>query len=153
MQINATTTVFFSGAQDTTRILTYDWTTLQYTKQSARLSGDRQLSACTLLKGAKGETLVAVASGHTQGMEAWNPADNSVVTLTSNFPLATVEYPKMISVNGNSELIFYEAYAMEGQPKGIWKYSALTGKWTKIGSMLAPRGSFNVLPVESMSCP
>jgi hypothetical protein len=126
---------------------------MQYTKQSARLSAFRMFNTCALLKGSNGETLVAVASGYTQGMEAWNPANGSVVTLTSNFPVASSECPQMISVNGNYELIFYESSASTGHLQGIWKYTTLTGTWTKIGSMLNPRGSFNVLPVDGVSCP
>jgi hypothetical protein len=138
-------------------ILTYDWTTMQYTKQSARLSGDRVSSACALLKGSSGTLLVAVAGGISQGMEAWNPADDSVATLTAEFPLPsedvyTYEYPQMLSVKGNTELIFYESSTSNGSPKGIWKYSTLTSNWTKIGEMLFPRGSFSVVPVDGVYC-
>jgi hypothetical protein len=139
-------------------ILTYDWTTMQYTKQSARLSGDRVSSACALLNGSNGKLLVAVAGGVSPGMEAWNPADDSVVTLTAEFPLAyeaiySDEYPQMISVKGSTELVFYESSSSIGSPQGIWKYSTFNGRWTKIGAMLFPRGSFSVLPVDSVSCP
>ncbi len=126
---------------------------MQYTKHTAVLSGFRQRSACALLKGSNGEILVAVAGGFAQGMEAWNPIDDSVKTLTSEFPLYSGEYPQMISVNGNTELIFYESSASVGNPQGIWKYSLLTGNWTKIGAMLFLRGSFSVLPVDGVSCP
>jgi hypothetical protein len=126
---------------------------LQYTKQTAQLNKNRKLSACALLKESNGKTLVAVASGISQGMEAWNPVDDSVVTLTSDFPLIASEYPPMLSVNGNTELIFYESSNSYGHPKGIWKYSTLTSNWTKIGDMLFPRGSFSVLPVDGVSCP
>ncbi len=126
---------------------------MQYTKHTAVLSGFRQMSACALLKGSNGEILVAVAGGIAQGMEAWNPIDDSVKTLTSEFPLIASEYPQMISVNGNTELIFYESSASDGNPQGIWQYSTLTGNWTKIGDMLFSRGSFSVIPVDGVSCP
>jgi hypothetical protein len=146
-------TVFLSGQNDAFRILTFDWTTMQYTKHSAVLSGFRLGCTCALLKGSNGEILVAIAGGFSQGMEAWNPVNDSVVTLTTEFPLSSIEVPQMISVNGNTDLIFYESSASAGNPQGIWKYSSSTGNWTKIGAMLFPRGSFSVLPVDGVSCP
>ncbi len=126
---------------------------MQYTKHIARLSGDRKLSHCALLKGSNGKTLVAVAGGLAQGMEVWNVDEDSVKTLTSEFPKYSGEYPQMISVNGNTELIFYESSNSVGNPQGIWKYSSSTSNWTKIGDMLFPRGSFSVIPVDGVSCP
>jgi hypothetical protein len=148
------TTVFLSGQNDPFGILTYDWTTMQYTKHTAHLTGNRMLSACALLKGSNGNILVAVAGGPSPGMEVWNPVDDSVVTLTDNFPKnCSREYPQMISVNKNTELIFYESSNSNGQPKGVWKYNTSTPTWTNIGHMLFLRGSFSVLPIDGVSCP
>jgi hypothetical protein len=107
-----------SGNNYPRRILTFDWTTMEYTIHTSQLIGERSWSACALLKGTKGEVLVAVASGHSAGMEVWNPADGSVKMLTSDFPKYAGEFPQMISVNDHSELIFYESL-YDSQAKGI----------------------------------
>ncbi len=83
---------------------------MEYTKHTSKLIGERRFSACALLKGSEGEVLVAVASGASAGMEAWNPTDNSVKMLTPDFPPRTGEFPQLISVNDDSDLIFYESY-------------------------------------------
>ncbi len=96
---------------------------------------------------------MAVAGGKFQGMQAWNVDEDSVATLTSDFPLASNEYAQLISVNENTELIFYESSASAGSPQGIWKYSSSIGSWASAGAMLFPRGGFSVLPVDGVSCP
>ena len=68
-----TTTVFF-GSDDKHGIVTLDWNTFEYSKQPISLLGSRLLSSCALLKGRRGEPLVAVAGGSSKGMEIWNPA-------------------------------------------------------------------------------
>ena len=123
---------------------------MRYTRQAAQLTGDRRTSACALLKGKDGETLVAIAGGSTLGMEAWNPANGSVKSLTSDFPSGTGYGRQMIAVKGGSELIFYEwNYGL----KGIWKYTHSTSNWTKVGEMSLSRNNFVVLPVDGMACP
>ncbi len=117
-QINETVTAFLSGSKDPHRILTFDWTTMEYTKHTSQLIGSRFLSACALLKGSEGEVLVAVASGASAGMEVWNPTDDSVKMLTSDFPPRTGEFPQLISVNDDSDLIFYESYSFS-RAKGM----------------------------------
>ena len=107
-----------SGSKDPHIILTFDWTTMEYTKHTSKLIGSRFLSACALLKGSDGEVLVAVASGNSEGMEVWNPVDGTVKMLTPDFPPRTGELPQMISVNDNSDLIFYESFSFS-QAKGI----------------------------------
>jgi hypothetical protein len=107
-----------SGSKDPHRILTFDWTTMEYTKHTSKLIGSRFLSACALLKGSDGEVLVAVASGNSEGMEVWNPANGLVKMLTPDFPPRTGELPQMISVIDNSDLIFYESFSFS-QAKGI----------------------------------
>jgi hypothetical protein len=106
-----------SGSKDPHRILTFDWTTMDYTLQTSKLIGSRFLSACALLKKSDGEVLVAVASGNSEGMEVWNPVDGSVKMLTPDFPPRTGEFPQLISINDNSDLIFYESYSFS-QAKG-----------------------------------
>jgi hypothetical protein len=107
-----------SGSKDPYRILTFDWTTMEYTKHTSQLIGSRTMSACALLKGSDGEVLVAVASGNSAGMEVWNPVDDSVKMLTPDFPPYAGEFPQLISVNDHSELIFYESYS-PSKAKGI----------------------------------
>ena len=107
-----------SGSKDPHRILTFDWTTMEYTKHTSKLTGSRKMSACALLKVSEGEVLVAVASGDSAGMEVWNPVDGSVKMLTSDFSKYANEFPQLISVNDHSELIFYESY-YPSQAKGI----------------------------------
>ena len=144
-------TVFLSGKKDPFAIITFDWTTLQYKRQAARLLRDRVYCACSLLNGDNGEKVVAVAGGRQYGMEVWNPLDGSVKMLTTSFPTKATEHSTMISVKQNSELIFYEnADAM----KGIWKYFQVNNTWTKIGEKFDKAGfCFEVLPVTGISCP
>jgi hypothetical protein len=75
-----------------------------------------------MLKGINGEILVAIAGGYSAGIEVWNPADGSVKTLTSTFPLSGPG-PQMIAVNGNTELIFYASNERYDSPKGVWKFN------------------------------
>jgi hypothetical protein len=108
-----------------------------------------------VLKGSTGETLAAISGGYSAGIEVWNPASGSVTTLHSTFPL--VDYgatAKLVAVNGNTELIFYEsANSAIPHPKGIWKFSQVSNAWTKLGEMLTDRTSFSALPVAGLSCP
>jgi hypothetical protein len=127
---------------------------MTYSLQESKLKEVRTGGACALMKGSNGENLVSVASGSAAGIEVWNPADGSVKTLNSTFPLADGVYSsQMIAVNGSSELIFYESMGSLGNPKGIWKFSQVNNAWTKIGEMLTSRGYFSALPVEGISCP
>jgi hypothetical protein len=103
-------------------------------------------------KGINGEQLVAIAGGNSAGIEVWNPADGSVKTLNSTFPLVGPG-PRMIAVNNNTELIFYESEYSDGSPNGIWKFSpVINNSWTKIGAMLNKGGYFSALPVDGFSC-
>ena len=126
---------------------------MRYTRQKAQLTGDRRTSACALLKGKDGETLVAIAGGPTPGMEVWNPANGSVKTLTTDFPSGSGYGRQMLSVKGGSELIFYEFDWTSPFAKGIWRFSQVTGSWTKVGEMILARGNFVVLPVDGLACP
>ena len=68
---------------------------MTYTKHKPELGGDRRGSACAVVIGQNGEKLVAVAGGISSGMEAWNPADESVQILTTNFPPGNNDFPKV----------------------------------------------------------
>lgn len=145
-------TGFFGGNNYPRGIVTFDWATMEYTKHPSEFSGNRASSVCGILKGANGETLIAVAGGISSGLEVWNPADDSVKMLTSDFPVGNFEYPQMISVNRGDELILYEAASNVTDPKGIWKYISSNNSWNKIGEMLHPRNDFIVLPVDGLTC-
>jgi hypothetical protein len=135
------------------RILLFNWATMTYSVQVATLNGDHRNGDCAILKGTNGVTLVAIAGGYSAGIDVWNPASGSVTTLNSTFPL--VDYgtnPKMIAVNGNTELIFYESSNSPGNPKGIWKFNLASNTWTKIGEMVEKRITFAALAVEGISC-
>jgi hypothetical protein len=110
-----------SGNDDPTKIVVFDCTTMAYSLQVSRLNADRSAGACAMLKGVNEETWVAIVGGASAGIEVWNPADGSVTTLNSTFPLADGYGPQMIAVNGNKELILYESSASVDNPKGIWK--------------------------------
>jgi hypothetical protein len=124
-----------------------------YSLQSSRLIGNRDGAPCALLKGTNGEKLVAIAGGVSSGIEVWNPADGSVTTLNSTFPLADGYGPQMIAINGNTELILYESSSSVDNPKGIWKFSQVTNLWTKIGEMMTDKCCFSALAVDGIICP
>ncbi len=124
-------------------IITFDWTTQQYTKQASRLLKDRLYCACSLLNASNGQKLVAIAdkTGWKFGIRPTG--------LSRPWPVFSDLV--MISVKQNSELIFYEtAYAVQG----IWKYYQVNNTWSKIGKRLGSAGCcFEVLPVTGISCP
>jgi len=153
LQINNTISAFFGGSNNRHGVLTFDWTTMKYTKHSPELTGSYLYSSCALLNGDDGEKLVALVGGRTSpGMEVWNPNDGSVKYLTTDFPPKDAYDSFLVSVNDGEELIFYETYYSNNQ-KGIWKYFQSNNTWTKIGEMFFARRAFVVLPVTGMSCP
>jgi hypothetical protein len=145
--------VLLSGKDDPSKIVVFNWTTMAYTLQASHLTGDRSNGACAMLKGFNGETRVAIVGGASAGIEVWNPANGSVATLNSTFPLANGFGPQMIAINGNTELILYESSSSVDNPKGIWKFSQVTNLWTKIGKMMTDKCCFSALAVEGLNCP
>ena len=128
----------FGGTYDNGAIITFDWETMKYTKHTSRFTGKRKSSACSLLVNENGETLVAIAGGFSPGLEVWNPEDDSVRTLTPDFPLGSSQgYEQMISVNGDTELIYYEARINSTVPKVIWKYHQ-TNNRANLGKCFLP---------------
>jgi hypothetical protein len=135
------------------RILTLDWTTMDYTVRTEEFSDGCFFSACALMTGINGENLVAVAGGlNLPGMKVWNPEDGSVTNLTEDFPPGFAG-PAMISIKNGRELIFYESYKTGSFEKGIWRYNLSNNTWNKIGEMLFHRFIFVALPVSGLSCP
>ncbi len=129
---------------------------MNFTKHEQTLFHNRRYSACALLKGANGEKIVAIAGGISAGMEGWNPDDGTQKVISKDFPPSSGynRSAKMISVNGNSELIYYDTIRGEYIPdKGIWKFNFSNNSWTQIGEMFEARDDFVVLPVSGISCP
>ena len=145
-----------SGQRSASTIITFDWTSMKFTKHEETLFETRRYSACALLKGANGEKIVAIAGGNSAGMEGWNPDDGTQKVFSSDFPPLNGDNrtPKMLSVNGNSELIYYDTLRGDYIPdKGIWKFNLSNNSWTQIGEMFTSRDDFAVLPVSDVSCP
>ena len=128
---------------------------MQYTWHGNILQGTRQYSSCALLRRDDGNEVVAIASGLSSGIEIWNPVDGSIKVLNDTFPTISgdVQTPKLISVNGGLELIFYETwhYGID-ENKGIWKFHPSDNSWSKIGEMIFARDDFVALPVSNLTC-
>jgi hypothetical protein len=125
---------------------------MEYTRHSPENFAFYMYGACALMKGSKGEKLVAILD---KSMQLWNPDDGSIKTVTSPVTGNNNYGPSMISVNNGEELILYEAYETYGSTnvKGIWKYFQANDTWTKIGEMFTPRKLSVVFPVIGMACP
>ena len=127
-------------------ITTFDWNTLKYTKHAPELSGNRISSSCALLNGENEEKWVAIASGASSGMEAWNPNNGIVKNLTIDFPQpSNGQYGQMISIQGGAQLVLYTGTE-------IWNFFGSNNSWIKRGYMLQPRIDFVALPVKKISC-
>ena len=116
---------------------------MEYTTHVEKLSGDRSSGSCAMLIGENGEKLVAVASGSSSGMEAWNPNDGTVKFLTTDFPIPT-SFARMISIQSGHQLVLY----IVGE---IWKYFGSNNSWIKIGNMMQSRMSFLALPLKNFT--
>ena len=159
LQLNRTHTAFLGGNNDNFGIVTFDWTTLVYTKHQARLNSKRWKGACTLFKGNNGEPLVAIAGGlpfDSKGMEIWNPLDGNVELVAQLLPTETesslgLNHAQLLPINGGSEILLYGGFQGEYQQE-IWKYTVVNSTWTKVGVMISPREEQVVLPVNGVKC-
>jgi hypothetical protein len=143
-------TVILGGITSKFQIAAFDWTTNNYTRKTSRLIEARWLSSCAVLKDKHGSMSVAVVGGrYSSDLEAWNPEDGKVTTLAQLPPNNHTLYsPKLVPINDGSELLMYGGnYRSE-----IMKYSSLKNSWEKVKSMLGPKSSLVVLPVENLSC-
>ena len=139
-------TGFFGYSTNGHGITTFDWNTLEYTKHVPELTGNRISSSCALLNGENEEKWVAIASGYSSGMEAWNPNNGIVKNLTFNFPHPfNQEYGQMISIQHGDQLVLYTGTE-------IWNYFGSNNSWIKLGYMLQSRVDFVALPVKKISC-
>ena len=55
---------------------------------------------------------VAIAGGSSQGMEVWNPADNSVRNVTAQLPIEEgdstgLDYAQLLPIKNGTELLLY----------------------------------------------
>jgi len=149
-QLNATTTVFLGGYNDPLAIKTLDWNTLEYTVHEEKLINEHKYGTCALVRGSRGEPLVAIASGTTAGLELWNPEAG---TITPDFPPLSGDFksPKMLAIKGGAELIYYATGSGEVE-KPIYKYFVANNTWIEVGEMLFGRDDFMALPVRDISC-
>lgn len=159
LQISETVSGFFGGNINNHSIVTYDWATESYTQHPTELQGERLRSSCALLKGKSGEDLVAVVgsdSDKSKGMEAWNPADESLTTLHEELPHEKdglgLDGSQMFSINDRSELILYGGFAGV-YLADIWKYSVADDSWNQVGNMTTTRYGHVVIPVTNVKCP
>jgi hypothetical protein len=144
--------VLLGGETNPSSIVTFDWTTQEYTRHFPEFNNSRVRASCFLMTGDNGDRLVVVVGGaYSGGMEVWNPLDGTVKTLMSDFPKANYAHggDQLISVNEGSELIFY--YSHESS-RGIWKYFAKNNSWSKVGDLIVPRVDCTAVPVHDMSC-
>ena len=140
-------------------IVTFDWTSMTYTKHTERFTEERRYSSCALLKDDKGAPLVAVAGGYrapsSRGMEIWNPIDETVTTqidvLPSDVGGGGLEDAYMVPINEGREVLLYGGLAQTYSDE-IWKFSLAENSWTKVGTMLYPREQLIVLPVKGIQC-
>ena len=143
-------TVFLGGLPATYQIATFDWTTKNYTRKATRLIEARWLSSCAVLRDKHGSVSVAVVGGqYSSDLEAWNPEDGKVTTLAQLPPnTRTLFSPKLVPINDSTELLMYGGNSRSE----IMKYSSLKNSWEKVKSMLGPKSSLVVLPVDDLSC-
>ena len=62
-------------------------------------------------------------------------------------------FGQLVATNSKTELLHYGGQSGEEILDGIYKYSLATKLWTKVGTMIHPRASHAVLPVQGLSCP
>ena len=62
-------------------------------------------------------------------------------------------FSQLVAANNKTELFLYGGQVGEEILDGIYKYSLTTKLWTKVGTMIHPRASHTVLPVQGLSCP
>ena len=149
-------TVFVGGNRYPRGIITFDWNTLTYTKHETELIRDRRWTSCALLRGSKGEPLVVIAGGISEGTEVWNPQDGTIELIVDDFPHITSipnGHARMVSINEESDLLLYGGNYNGTTMNTIWKFSGSTNSWSEFGTMLTIRDDHLVLPIDEISCP
>lgn len=159
VQLNATHTAFLGGSNNNFGIVTFDWNSLTYTRQSEKLIGRRWKSSCAAIKNSDGDTLVAIAGGlhrDGKGLEIWSPTDRTVKLVSEVLPTETsksfgLNHAQLVSINDGKELLLYGGF--QGSYQGeIWKFTEKDSSWIKVGDLLLGREEHVVLPVVAVDC-
>jgi hypothetical protein len=62
-------------------------------------------------------------------------------------------FSQLVAANNKTELFLYGGQVNDEILDGIYKYSQVTKLWMKVGTMIFPRASHVVIPVQGLSCP
>jgi hypothetical protein len=62
-------------------------------------------------------------------------------------------FSQFVAANNKTELFLYGGQVNDEILDGIYKYSQVTKLWMKVGTMIFPRASHVVIPVQGLSCP
>ncbi len=150
-------TGFFGGSiASTSRVVTLDWSTMEYTTHSPQLLMPRIGSVCAVVKDKDGSAKVAIVGGTSKGIEFWNPADGTVEQVSYQIPAEDgssigLTHTQMLPINDGSEFILYSGYKVSHH-KAIWRYNVAAKTWTKAGNVLTSRGEHVTLPVTGIDC-
>ena len=126
---------------------------MEYSLLDEKLNSEHKYGTCQKIRGANGETLVAIASGISAGLETWNSEARTVTNISPDFPPLSGDFksPKMLAIKGGAELIYYATGSGEVE-KPIYKYFVANNTWIEVGEMLFGRDDFMALPVRDISC-
>ncbi len=66
---------------------------------------------------------VAIIGGRSQGMEVWNPSDDSVQKIFTEVPpeegdSSSLDFAQLLAINGGRELLLYGGNQVPLDPKG-----------------------------------
>jgi hypothetical protein len=141
------------------QIVVFDWTTKKSEILPTRLKAYRWQSSCSLLRDQHhGSLSVAIFGGrYSLGLEVWNPEDGTVTTLEPlPSSIENLASSQLISINDNNDLLLYGGYSGEYKNMKyhdeVWRYTSADDTWTKVATMLGPKSSFVVLPLENIEC-
>jgi hypothetical protein len=154
--LNETTTVFVGGTAYPRGIITFDWSTMSYTKQATELVRNRTWTWCAILENENSEKVVVIAGGFSAGTEIWNPLDGSIKLVSEDFPPVTsisTGHAKLVPINFGSELLLYGGYYNGTNVDDVWKFSGSNLSWSEFGRMLSIRDDHVVIPVDDIECP
>jgi hypothetical protein len=147
--------VLIGGTKYPQGIITFDWTTMSYTKQPTELVRSRTWTWCAILENENSEKVVVIAGGFSAGTEIWNPSDGSVQLVSEDFPPVTSignGHAKLVPINFGADLLLYGGYYNGTPVDTIWKFSGSDLSWAVVGRMLSIRDDFVVMPVDDIEC-
>jgi len=107
----------------------------EFTLQAGKLSKDRILSSCGLIRGKDGFPLVAIIGGNKKGMEVFNPRASKTELLWDEIPPEKgfdigLRWANMIPINKGSEFLLYGGQH-KFVVKDIWKYFVSNNTWQR----------------------